>query len=128
MKRLLPALATMAILAGSTLPAWAGTPVSTQVRQRVAASNERAEPFFYNARPVAAAARVNSHGHQHSGVSGRAGFPAGTTFVVYPPYSFTSYSGQFYSSGYSGRPVYGNPANSFAPAGALFGPGAIFGW
>jgi hypothetical protein len=46
--------------------------------------------------------------------------------VPYPSQGFVDVE---YDDGSTGRVLMGNPANSFAPAGAFgFGPGAIYGW
>jgi hypothetical protein len=45
------------------------------------------------------------------------------------PYPSQGFVDVVYDDGTTGRVLMGNPANSFAPAGAFgFGPGAIYGW
>jgi hypothetical protein len=120
MKRVLLTLATTVILAGSTHLVSAAGPPANKQNPAVAARQHPNQFFRGGMRTVPTAPIV---------------YP-GT--VIYPPYTGGLGSSVYYGGGsnYGGlnygynRPVvYGNPANSFAPAGAFgFGPGAIFGW
>ena len=136
MKRLLLTLATAALLACPISSASAAGPVKNHGAAgkafqgaNFAGQHHGNGHHHANGRP---------HTHQPFGFNGNGrgyqnGFGSyGVPVIGYRTegvgFGFGGYGG-YGGYGYGGYPVYGNPANSFAPAGAFgFGPGAIFGW
>jgi len=120
-------LTTAALFAGPT-SARGAEPRGGRFDHQVAAAQQRHDLQAGQGHQHNGNGRRHSHRHNGNGGYGNSNSPLG-----YSGYGYGyDYGNGFGYGGYGGlyrAPVYGNPANSFAPAGAFgFGPGALFGW